>query len=184
MNEYFYGFLITIFSFFLQIWPRIINRYFGVDTWRHLMYANYVRKHKCFPKEINDRYVVTGPYGYPPVIIKILSLFPKVFNEKYQFIFSPAFDFLHNYLIFVAALLITKDLTIAIFAQIIATLTPLVVIEASNLNTRVISYLIFSLSFFSLILFSVNHSITAIATASIVLAFSSGNSSNGTLVFS
>lgn len=173
MSIYLYGLLVPALSFILQIWPRIKNRYFGVDTWRHLMYANYVRKHKRFPKEIDDKYVVTGPYGYPPVIIKILSFFSKSFNEKYQFIFSPIFDCLHNYLVFIAALLITKDLITAIFAQIIASLTPLVVIEASNLNTRVISYLIFTLSFFPLILFSVNPSVVwlIIAFVGLVLLF-------------
>ncbi|KKR11060.1 MAG: hypothetical protein A3D24_01885 [Candidatus Blackburnbacteria bacterium RIFCSPHIGHO2_02_FULL_39_13] len=169
MNLYFYGLLIPIFSFIFQVWPRIINRYFGVDTWRHLMYANYVREHKSFPKEISDHYVVTGPYGYPPVIIKILSLFSKSFNEKYQFIFSPIFDFLHNYFIFFTALLVTNDLTTAIFAQIIAALTPLIVIEASNLNTRVISYLIFSLSFFPLIMYSTSHLLIWLAVAFIGL---------------
>lgn len=169
MNIYFYGLIVPVFSFLLQIWPRIKNRYFGVDTWRHLMYANYVRDHKRFPKEIRDKYVVTGPYGYPPVIIKILSLFPKSFNEKYQFIFSPAFDFLHNYFIFISALLITGNLITAIFAQMIAALTPLVVIESSNLNTRVISYLIFSLSFFPLVLFSAGYSVVCLSIAFIGL---------------
>ena len=163
------GLAVPCLSFVLQVWPRLINRYFGIDTWRHLMYANYVRKHKKFPKEIRDKYLVVGPYGYPPVIIKILSFFPKSFNEKYQFIFSPVFDFLHNYFIFCAALMLTKDLTTAISAQIIAALTPLVVIEASNLNTRAISYLIYSLSFFPLLLFIYTHSMLWLALAFIGL---------------
>jgi len=169
MNLYLYGLIVPIFSFFLQIWPRLINRYFGIDTWRHLMYANYVRKYKKFPKEIRDKYLVVGPYGYPPVIIKILSFFPKSFNEKYQFIFSPVFDFFHNYFIFCVALLLTKDLTTGISAQIIAALTPLVVIEASNLNTRAISYLIYSLSLFPLLLFTQTHFVLWLALAFIGL---------------
>lgn len=169
MNLYLYGLIVPVFSFFLQIWPRLINRYFGIDTWRHLMYANYVRKYKKFPKEIRDKYLVVGPYGYPPVIIKILSFFPKSFNEKYQFIFSPIFDFLHNYFIFLASTMIFKNLTAAISAQIVAALTPLVVIEASNLNTRAISYLIYSLSFFPLLLFTQTHSVLWLALAFIGL---------------
>lgn len=169
MNIYLFGLIIPALSFCLQIWPRLINRYFGIDTWRHLMYANYVRKHKKFPKEIRDKYLVIGPYGYPPVIIKILSFFPQSFNERYQFIFSPIFDFLHNYFIFYVALMLTNDPTTAISAQIIAALTPLVVIEASNLNTRAISYLIYSLSFFPLLLFTYTHSVLWLALAFIGL---------------
>lgn len=152
---YFYGLIIPVLSFILQIWPRLIKRYFGIDTWRHLLYADYVRKNKKLPKSIKNKYLVEGPYGYPPFIILLLSLFSKKFTEEYQFIFSPVFDFIHNYLIFLTAFILSKDILVAITAQVIAALTPLVVIEASNLSTRTISYLVFSVSFFSLIMFSV-----------------------------
>lgn len=153
---YLYGFIVPLFSFGLQIWPRLKNRYFGVDTWRHLMYAEYIRKHKHLPSSITDRYIVSCPFGYPPVILFLLALFPKKFCDDYQFLFSPFFDFLHNYLIFWVALLLTGNFIVAVFAQIIASLTPVIVIEASNLNTRILSYLLFSVSFFSLIYFSIN----------------------------
>ncbi len=155
---YLYGIIIPLFSCLLQIWPRLKNRYFGVDTWRHLMYADYIRRYKRLPDSITDRYIVSGPFGYPPVILFFLAIFPKKFCEDYQFLFSPFFDFLHNYFIFVIALLLSGNLLVAIIAQIIACLTPVIVIEASNLNTRIISYLLFSISFFSLIYFSITAS--------------------------
>lgn len=156
-TSYLYGLIIPVLSFLLQIWPRFKNRYFGIDTWRHLMYANYVRTHRRFPKEIKDRYLIVGPYGYPPFVVLILSLFKKSFTEKYQLLFSPAFDFIHNYLIFFAALFITGDLFIAVTAQVIASLVPIVVMEASNLNTRGLSYLVFTLSFVPLLYFSLTN---------------------------
>lgn len=153
------GLMVPCFSFVLQIWPRLINRYFGIDTWRHLMFADYVRKNGKLPLKITTRYLVEAPFGYPPVIILFLSLFPKKFADKYQFLFSPFFDFLSNYLFFIAGYLLTKNITIAIVAQIIASLTPILVLEASNLSTRTISSLVFNLSFFPLILYTSTHNI-------------------------
>src|SRR3989344_1580483 len=152
---YWIGFIIPLLSFILQIWPRLINRYFGVDTWRHLLLADYIRKHHAFPTELKDHYIQpSGNPGYPPFVYIFASLFPKKFAEKYQFIFSPFFDALHNIFIFYCAMIIFDNIGIAISAQIIAALTPVVVIEASNFSTRVLSYLVFSLSFFPLVLFN------------------------------
>lgn len=169
MNLYLIGIAIPFLSFFLQVWPRIKNRYFGVDPWHHLMVAEYIRKHKRLPVSFTDKYVIPGPYGYPPFLFFILALFPKKFTDRYNFIFSPIFDAAHNYLIFFAALLLSNNLMVAISAQIIAALTPVTVLEASILNARVLSYLFFSLSFFSLLLFSVNGSLLWLIIAGIVL---------------
>lgn len=153
-----YGSIIPFLSFALQIWPRLINRYFGIDTWRHLLLADYVRKHHRIPSVLEKQYICSsGNPGYPPIIYLILSLFPKNFTERYQFIFAPIFDAIHNYLIFFFTYFITNDVLSAIFAQVIAATTPIAVIEASNLSTRTLSYLIFSLSFFPLILFTTTH---------------------------
>lgn len=162
---YIFGFIIPIFSFFLQIWPRLINKYFGIDTWRHLMYADYIRKYRRLPQSIEDRYITSGPFGYPPFLLIILSFFPKKFADNYQFIFSPLFDVLHNYFIFASILLISHNIGFALLGQLIAALTPVVVIEASNLNTRIVSYLLFSVSFFSLLFFSINGNFILLALA-------------------
>lgn len=166
---YLIGLVVPLLSFFLQIWPRLINRYFGVDTWRHLMYADYIRKHKKLPESIKDRYIISAPFGYPPILLIFLSFFPKKFTDRYQFLFSPFFDSVHNYIIFAATIYLTHNLVVGLFAQIIAALTPVIIIEASNLNTRTLSYLFFSLSFFPLLLFSVNHNYLWLSIAFVAL---------------
>lgn len=118
------------------------------------MYAEYIRKYKKLPTSITDRYLISSPFAYPPAILIFLALFPKKFSEKYQFIFSPMFDFVHNYLIFSATLFITHNLLAAFLAQAIVALIPVTVIEASHLNTRIFSYLIFTSSFFPLLMFT------------------------------
>lgn len=166
---YLLGLIIPLLSFSLQIWPRLIKRYFGVDTWRWLLFANYVRKHKALPTESPKQFIATSVFGYPPVVILFLSLFPRKFLEKYQFIFSPFFDTINNYLIFIAALILSNSFQTAIVAQIIAALTPIIVIEASNLNSRIMSYLIFSISFFPLILYSLTGGIMYLLIAGTAL---------------
>lgn len=149
-----YGLIVPAFSFFLQTWPRFRKRYFGVDTWKWLLFADYVRRHKRLPQESSKKYIVNAVFGYPPVIILLLSLFPKKFLEKYQFIFSPAFDFFHNFIIFLASYYLTNNISVSIIAQVIAMCTLIIVIEGSNLNTRILSSLIFTLSFFPLLVYS------------------------------
>src|SRR3972149_8753027 len=109
MNIYLLGLIVPTLSFCLQIWPRLIKRYFGVDTWKWLFVADYVRKHKKLPAESTKRYIANSVYGYPPLIILLLSLFPKKFLERFQFICSPFFDFINNYLIFQFAFILFND---------------------------------------------------------------------------
>ena len=164
---YWIGFIIPLLSFILQIWPRLKNRYFGVDTWRHLLLADYIRKNHSFPAELKDHYIhPSGNPGYPPLIYLFASVFPKRFAEKYQFIFSPFFDVLHNLFIFYVGMILFNDIRIAVAAQLIAALTPVVVIEASNFSTRVLSYVIFSFSFFPLLMF-----VTTGMTVYLLIAF-------------
>src|SRR3989344_8736176 len=169
MQIYLIVLIVGLLSFMLQIWPRLIKRYFGVDTWRWLLFADYVRKNKSLPKESPDQFIVKSVFGYPPVVIYFLSIFPQKFLEKYQFVFSPFFDFLNNYLIFIAAYMLTNSLPTAIVAQVIAALTPIIVIEASNLNSRILSYLIFTLSFFTLLMYSLTGGGVYLVTAGVAL---------------
>ncbi len=179
------GLIIPILSFILQIRPRLYNRYFGVDTWRHLMLADYIRQHKRLPDVIKDKYLVEGPYDYPPTLLVILSLFPKKFLEKYQWLISPIFDFIHNLLLFVLVYLLTKNLFMALVAQIVYSLTPIVVLENSNLNTRSLGALILTLAFFPLLLYSIygNPILLVVAVLFSILLFFSHRFSTQVLFF-
>ncbi len=166
---YLTGLIVSSLSFLLQIWPRLTKRYFGVDTWKWLEIAEYVRSHKKLPTQSSDGYMFKSNFGYPPVIIFFLSILPKSFLEKYQFIYSPVFDFFHNYFIYFMAMMYTRDVKTAVFAQIIAALVPLLVIEASNLNTRILSILIYTISFTALIMFVIGGSFYWLSVAVIFL---------------
>lgn len=167
---YIYGLIVPILSFLLQIWPRIKNRYFGVDTWRFLMISDYIRKNKKLPTSV-PQYIISTPFAYPPVLITILAFFPKKFLEKYQFLVSPLIDMVNNFIIFSVAFYLTNDLKTAIFAQLIAALTPVIVMEASSLTARIFSHLLFYLSFLPLIFFTDNIYWIILAAIILVILF-------------
>lgn len=166
---YWYGLIVPILSFFLQVWPRLINRYFGVDPWRHLTTAEYIRENNRLPKSMINKYILPVPFGYPPMLAILLSFFPKKFAEKYQFMFSPVIDSITNFLIFLSALFLTNDIKAAIFAQLISLSTPITVLESSILNPRTLSYLIFYSSFFPLLMYSLNGNLFFLLLAACML---------------
>lgn len=166
--QYFLSLIFPIISYFLQIYPRFFNKYFGVDVWTRLIETDIIRKnHYRIPKGvIRKGFIFEGYFDYPPVFILLLSLFSKKALEKYQGFIAPFFDTLLNIAVFFIAIQLTENLYIALLAQLIYTLTPVVVIENSSLVPRSIGYLLFSLSFYSILYFvnNVSHPILFLIT--------------------
>lgn len=148
--------IIPFASLLLQSYPRLFNKYFGVDVWTRLIEAEIIRKnHYKIPREpIKKGFIFEGYFDYPPVFILFLSLFSKKSLEKYQGLIAPFFDALENILVFFIAVQLTNNIYIALIAQLIYTLTPVVALENSSLVPRSIGYLLFSVSFYSLLLYS------------------------------
>lgn len=120
------------------------------------MLADYIRQYKKLPDVIKDRYIVEGPYDYPPILLVVLSFFPKRFLEEFQWLISPIFDLFHNLLLFATVYLVTENVVIAVVAQLIYALTPIVVLENSNLSTRSLGSLTLTLAFLPLLLYTVH----------------------------
>ena len=119
------AFLAIIF----EAYPRFLNSKFGVDVWTHLLYLKEYHKQKGIPKKIERGFLVVGEYDYPPIFIMILSKFPFKLVEKYEFLFSPFFDSIHIVLVFIISYLLTGSILIAISAQAIYILTPIIALE-------------------------------------------------------
>lgn len=151
-----FGILVSLLGYFIQVRPRFYNRYFGVDTWRNLAIADYIREHKKLPEEL-PKYMLKGPFDYPPFLNLLLSLLPKKFAEAYQGFISPFFDSLNNLIVFIITYLFAKDLSTAVFAQLIYILMPVIVIENASLNARSLGGLLFSLSFLLTIFCSIHY---------------------------
>ncbi|MCK4518743.1 MAG: hypothetical protein KAU12_01360 [Candidatus Omnitrophica bacterium] len=151
-----YDLFITLFiasiGFLIQVYPRIRNRYFGVDTWKLLEMADIIRKRGKLPKTMTDKYLIDGPFDYPPVFLYILSFFRKDFLEKNQWWISPFISALHGIIVFIVTYFLTRNLLIASIAQLVYCLTPIIIIESSQLSVRTFSQLIFSLTLLTILL--------------------------------
>lgn len=145
------GFLIALAGYVLESWPRWSVRYFGIDTWRHLMVADIIRKEKRLPKALPEKYILPEESDYPPLFRVLLAFFPKKFLEEKQGFISPAFDLIHSLFLYFFVYYFTKSIPMAVIAQIAYVANPLVVMENSNLTTRPIASMLFSFAFAALI---------------------------------
>lgn len=148
------GFLTALAGYILESWPRWRVRYFGIDTWRHLMVADKIRTEKRLPKSLPDKYLLPEESDYPPLFRVILAFFPKKWLEEWQGFVSPLFDFLHSLFLYFFVYSLTHNMVIAVTAQVAYVANPLVVMENSNLTTRPIASLLFSLAFVPLIYYA------------------------------
>lgn len=149
--------IFPIFAFIFEIYPRILNKKFGVDIWTHLLYLKEYHKQKKIPGKIENGFLVPGVYDYPPVFIFILSKFPFKLVEKYEFLFSPFFDSLLVILIFHISFSLTGNILLSLVTQIIYLLTPIIVLENSSATPRSLGYSLFTILFISLFLFVRNN---------------------------
>lgn len=150
---------IPILAFIFESYPRFINKKFGVDIWTHLLYLKEYHRHKKIPGNIEDGFLVSGEYDYPPVFILILSKFPIKWVEKYEFLFSPFFDSLLILLIFFISLYLSGNVLLSLTIQIIYTLTPIIILENSSATPRSLGYGFFTILFISLFSFTVSSQI-------------------------
>lgn len=139
-----------------ESYPRVLNRKFGVDIWTHLLYLKEYRRQKGIPKRIENGFIISGEYDYPPAFITILSKFPIKMVEKYEFLFSPFFDAIHLIIIFFIAYFLTNNLLISVLTQALYLLTPIVVLENSSATPRSLGYTLFTVYMFSLFFYFQN----------------------------
>ena len=144
------GIIVSFGSLCLQTWPRLKNKWFGVDTWRHLAAADSIRKTARLP-QANEKYIFPEPSDYPPLLRVLIALVPCNIVKKYQWIISPLFDFIHSFIVFLAGWVLTGSAIAGIIAQLTYITSPLVVMENSSLTTRSFSSFLSTLTFFTFI---------------------------------
>jgi len=137
---------ISLAGFALQVWPRLINRYFGIDTWRFTLLAQYIRDNKKLPESLPHKYIVPGSVDNPPLLPWLCSLLPKDWLDRNQGLVSPAFDILTSLTVYFMGVAASGQATGGHFAQLVYLLTPVVPLEASNLSLRTLGGLIFTWS--------------------------------------
>ncbi len=150
------GLIIPAIAIIFESYPRLVNRKFGVDIWTHLLYLREYRKQNRIPQKITHGFLVPGVYDYPPAFIFIMSKFPEKLVKKYEFLFSPIFDALHLFLIFILIVSITQNIYLALLTQLLYVVTPIVVLENSSATPRSLGYTLFSIVFMLLYFFGVS----------------------------
>lgn len=146
--------LIPIASFFLQSYPRFINKLFGVDVWTRMLEIAHVKKagHRI-PGKITEGFIIEGYFDYPIIFPWIFSFFSKRVLLKIQGFVSPFFDTLQNVLVFYIAYSLTNRIEAALLAQLVYTLIPMIPLENSYLTPRSLGYFNFTLAFYSTMLY-------------------------------
>jgi hypothetical protein len=151
--------IVPIISFIFQFYPRIFNKHFGVDVWTRLLETDHVRKngHRIPDHKLSEQFIVDGYFDYPPLFPWLLSFVPKKILTDLQGAVSPFFDSLQVLLVFWTAWYFTNNLMLAILAQVIYMLTPMIALENSYLTPRSFGYLNFSLAVLPLLIYNFNH---------------------------
>lgn len=144
--------VIILVTFFFRIYTRIKIKYYGDDTWIHMLWADYLRRRTRI-SQFHKFSLIDTKCDYPLGLAKILSFFKKDFCERYQFLFSPLIDTLNVILVFSLALYLSKNLWIAIAASIFYAVNPALVFSCSYLGPRPLGYLFFNITL-SLLLFA------------------------------
>lgn len=168
-----YSLPIALVGFIFEAYPRVLNRHYGVDIWTHLLYLKEYHKQKGIPKRIENGFLVHGIYDYPPAFILILSKLPFPLVGRYEFLFSPFFDFIHLILIFTIVYILTSTLLLALLTQVLYILTPIIILENSSATPRSLGYTLFTIVFITLFLFvqqgNVLYLILSILVGSLIL---------------
>lgn len=148
-------FIIPLISFIFQSYPRLFNRFFGVDVWTRLIETKHVRDvgHIIPRKKIKNQFIIEGYFDYPPVFPFILSFIPTNTLKHLQGFIAPLFDVLQIVLIYYAVMYLDGDVRMALLAQALYATTPMIVIENSYLTPRSLGYTNFTFATLNLLIF-------------------------------
>lgn len=135
--------LIAFLGFVFEAWPRVFNRYFGIDTWRFALLGDAIRRTGRYPDSVPEKYIVPGSVDNPPLLPFICSRFSREWLDRNQGYVSPAIDVLQSLTVYVFGYIVSGQAAGGHLAQIIYMLTPVVPLEASNLSLRTLGSLIF-----------------------------------------
>lgn len=149
------GGLIAAGSFCLQAYPRLWKPLFGIDVWRHLLIAKFIRAHRRLPRdgELINHLFREGT-DYPPLLRVLVALWPPRWWLGLQRVLAPLFDAVHCLTLFAIVWTMSHDLRLAVAAQAAYLVNPLVVMENSNLTTRSFSSLLLTWAVLPLLAFA------------------------------
>lgn len=147
MNVFFLGVLIFLVTFYIRVRPRISQRDFGIDSWYFLLYADELRKQKRIPVKLPFFLMEsTEDQYYPPALPVLLSFFSKGFLEKYHWAISACIDAGQAVFLYGISYVLTRGLGLSVLASMVYAVSPILVTQNSNLNSRSLGSFVMTLT--------------------------------------
>lgn len=138
--------------FIIRVIPRKAMRYYGRDAFYHLFVADIIRKTGNRNKSA-DYFLIGEVNDYPPVLHYFLSIFPERFADRFNMVFSPAFDAVNTLVVYLFAYAVTGQAVVASASALVYILIPQLQQDSLSLTPRILGPLFFNLFFASLALY-------------------------------
>lgn len=134
--------------------------------WTRLLEIEHVRlNNHRIPGKIKKGFIIDGYFDYPIIFPWLFSFFSKKSLLKIQGFVSPFFDSLQNIFVFYITYSLTGSFPASLLAQLMYSLIPIIPIENSYLTPRSLGYLNFTLAFYPIFLFHINHNVFLLAVS-------------------
>ena len=141
----------ALLCFVLRAFPRIGRPLIGHDTWADLLVVDELKKGHGY-NGVCKYFLIEGDHDYPPLLFYFLSMFPSSWLERYNWVINPILDSLNSVVLFSVTYALGQSTMIALVAAIIYSITPAVLQESLNFNTRIFGLVAFNLAMSSLVL--------------------------------
>jgi len=134
--------MVCAVAFALRIMPLRSNRWFGGDSFYHMLVAREIRKGRALPRT-DPGLLPENEYTYPPLLHVLMAPF-AVRRERAAFrFFSPSLDVLAVIAVYEMSAIFCVH---PIWAALIYALSPMNVIDATTLNTRALGNLLLTVT--------------------------------------
>ena len=148
------GILLILFALAVRIVPIWKSRYAGCDAYYYLLCMEEFKERKKLPIVLPKYFLLDiQEQWYPPVFIVFLSLFNKDFIKKYYWAISPMIDMFILVGLYAITYALTGNILASTIAGLVYALTPAVISECSNLNSRLLGSLFLTATMVSVLLF-------------------------------
>ena len=123
----------------------------GVDTWYYLASADALRRRKRFPISLPQYLLHEATESYPAGFPLFLALLPQDWLRRYFWLVSPLIDTVHLLLLYLVSYRLTDSVLAACTAGLIYAVTPQLISETRNLNSRAFASLLLTLAMLALL---------------------------------
>lgn len=140
---------------------RFRARQLGSDSWFHLTVAETVRQNRGRYPDSIPRFLLSGPFDYPPLLHYLLALFSRTTRDRIEGWVGPVVDGIHTLFLWGLIFALTQNPWSAATAALLFILSPLLLRGAERVLTltpKPMGDLWVSLAMISLYFYWVDHS--------------------------